>query len=423
MIKLRAMLGECMLRLLPARVLHKYIEKVVNLTEKKPVSNEYQLFVDVSVIYRSDARTGIQRVVRALLQQLLYTPPVGYKVLPVYATRSNGYCYVESSFPFAQSEYLLSPNLPVRPGRGDIFLGLDLAAHILPRHQIQLMQWKKQGVKLYLFVYDLLPLQHPEWFNKRTVKNFLRWIKCLVIYANGVICISDSVKTELRLLLNNKYNFSSCKRSIQTIVMGADISSSCPSQGLIENADRLLEYIGAEKSVLMVGTLEPRKGHDQALDAFEHLWRQGADYILVLVGKIGWKTEKIQERIRSHIKNGHQLFWFENTSDEMLGRLYESCTGVLMASRAEGFGLPLIEAALHGVPVLARDLPVFREVAMTNVTFFNGSSIETLAEELEKWLDGVNNKNNRNSIQAVSTWKDSAQQLVEVINYLDGNKG
>jgi hypothetical protein len=48
-----------------------------------------QLLVDVSVIYQSDARTGIQRVVRSLLLQLLATPPAGYSVCPVFATRQQ----------------------------------------------------------------------------------------------------------------------------------------------------------------------------------------------------------------------------------------------------------------------------------------------------------------------------------------------
>ena len=52
---------------------------------------EKQLLIDVSVIFRNDAKTGIQRVVRALLRQLLLAPPAGWRIRPVFAGRTHGY--------------------------------------------------------------------------------------------------------------------------------------------------------------------------------------------------------------------------------------------------------------------------------------------------------------------------------------------
>jgi hypothetical protein len=156
-----------------------------------------QLLVDVSVIHQSDARTGIQRVVRALFLQLLNAPPVGYCVRPIFATAQHGYCYASADFLGQLTPTTVTASKKVEGQTGDIFLGLDLVAHLIPRHQAQILQLKRAGVKVHVMVYDLLPLQHPEWFNDKTTRNFKRWIKWLAVYADSAVCISDTVKLEL----------------------------------------------------------------------------------------------------------------------------------------------------------------------------------------------------------------------------------
>ena len=115
-------------------------------------------------------------------------------------------------------------------------------------------------------------------------------------------------------------------------------------------------------NTLYVGTIEPRKGVSQLLDAADILWSD-QDVVFVLVGKGGWKVDQLILRIRQHAELGKRLFWFEGVSDELLGRLYGRATAVVMPTEGEGFGLPLVEAARHGTPIIARDLKVLREVA------------------------------------------------------------
>ena len=112
----------------------------------------------------------------------------------------------------------------------------------------------------------------------------------------------------------------------------------------------------------MVGTLEPRKGHRIALDAFEALWADGLDVCLVIAGKHGWGVDHLAEAIRTHREFGKRLFWHERVDDAGLAQLYSDCDGLIAASFAEGFGLPIVEAGYFGKPVIASDIPVFREV-------------------------------------------------------------
>src|SRR5690606_5090572 len=125
------------------------------------------------------------------------------------------------------------------------------------------------------------------------------------------------------------------------------------------------------RTFLMVGTIESRKGYDQVLDAFDQLWGEGSVERLVIVGRQGWLVDDLVQRILQHPENGHRLFWLSDVSDEALVKLYERTDALIMASEAEGFGLPLIEAAKHGIPLIARDLPVFREVAGEGALYFD----------------------------------------------------
>src|SRR5690606_22531065 len=103
------------------------------------------------------------------------------------------------------------------------------------------------------------------------------------------------------------------------------------------------------------------------------------------------------------------LHWLEDADDATLQRLYRSCSALLAASEAEGFGLPLVEAAQENLPVIARDIPVFQEISQGHAFYFQGAEAVDLADALKEWID-LNEK----GLVPVSknmpwlTWKESA---------------
>ena len=126
-------------------------------------------------------------------------------------------------------------------------------------------------------------------------------------------------------------------------------------------------------SFLMVGTVEPRKGHRQALAAIEKLWATGR-YQSRDHRQEGVEDRRSGEADQNAPKHNNRLFWLQGVSDEMLDHVYRSAHALLAASEGEGFGLPLIEAAHYGLPIIARDIPVFREVAGEHAYYFHGET-------------------------------------------------
>lgn len=166
----------------------------------------------------------------------------------------------------------------------------------------------------------------------------------------------------------------------------------------------------------MVGTVERRKGHAQVLAAFERLWSRDIDVRLVIVGKSGWLVDDLVSRLRRYAEGTERVVWLEHASDRELLDLYASASALLMASEGEGFGLPLIEAAQHDVPLIARDLPVFREVAGEGAFYFEGEDADALADAIEQWL-ALRAQDRHPKPRDISwlTWSQSAACLRDVM--------
>lgn len=375
-------------------------------------SSESTLWVDISVISRRDAGSGIQRVVRALLAEMQASSITGWRIQPVAATPRQPYRAVPWQIPTVDPEKYPK----IEPQAGDIFLGLDLSVHIIPRHQQQMAAWKLRGLKLAFVIYDLLPLQFPHWFSAKLVRAFRRWIKSVAILADQVFCISPPVKQDFEDLMQARYALHPGAIPAHIFPMGGDIKASQPSNGLPEGFAEGLQLIRHGKTALMVGTVEPRKGYGEMLDAFEHLWVKGSTHKLVIVGRPGWMTEGLQRRILTSPHLNDRLFWFDSASDEVLHVLYENCKGIIAASFAEGYGLPLLEALGHGKPVLARDLPVFRQFQTPLVSYFAAdASTETIGAAVELWFDDADSlcraERSSERIQ-LPTWRASLNSLL-----------
>jgi glycosyltransferase involved in cell wall biosynthesis len=383
------------------------------------------LFIDVSELVHRDWQSGIQRVVKAILSELLRNPPAGFRIEPVFGSIEGDKAIYRAARAFmarflgqADDDWT---NEVVEPANGDVFVGLDLAPTLVPRlcDDGLYTTWRARGVALHFVAYDLLPVLRPEFFIAGAAEDFARWIEAIARVADGVVCISQAVATELRDYLSRTATGRESLR-IGHFHLGNDtIMPKVTSGESVPRGASRADRVGGP-FVLMVGTLEPRKGHAQAIDAFERLWDEGETTRLVIVARKGWLVDDLVSRITGHRWFGKRLFWFSDIEDAELEELYRGARGLVAASYAEGFGLPLIEAAKRDLPILARDLLVFREVAGAHVTYFERSGAH-LSAEIGDWLralaagDAV-----APTGMPILTWAQSTAQLIEAVLGADG---
>lgn len=377
-----------------------------------------QLLVDVSELSQRDAKSGIQRVVRSILNHWLQNPPRGWTVEPVYATmEADGYRYARRfscDFLGIPDDWALDEVVEAYPG--DIFFGLDLHHHLISRQAEILKGWRRRGVGVHFVVYDLLPVLKPEQFPAGIKDLHKRWLETITQF-DGAVCISRAVADELRAWLAAVGLKRDRPFEVRWFHLGGDTENSVPSIGIPTDAPQVLATLRARPSFLCVGSIEPRKGHAQTLEAFETLWADGFDTNLVFVGKQGWNTDGLIDRLRGHVEIGKRLFWLEAISDEYLDAVYSASNCLIAGSEGEGFGLPLIEAARHKLPIIARDLPVFREVAGEHALYFeNTKDAQVLANAVIQWFKMVADGNAPQSdMMPWITWEQSAQQLIDLV--------
>jgi len=373
-----------------------------------------RLYVDVTATASSALHTGIERVVRGLLSSLLQLDQNHYRVEPVRL--ENGRYLQANSYGLRLFDYpgVELPQDEVVPRAGDILLGLDWVADILPANTALLEAWRVRGVRMLFVVYDLLPVQMPAWFPDGIADMHARWLQCIGQYADELVCISQSVVDDLRHWFDLHPPRRKQDLGLGYFYPGNDPASTHPSMGLPADALSILARLRASPSFLMVGTIEPRKGHAFVLDAFDRLWDEGLDACLVIVGRQGWMSEALAKRIRSRVLAGAQLIWLEQASDEYLEQIYDASRALVAASEGEGFGLPLVEAARRGVPVIARDIPVFREVSSAFADYFDdsepGSLIEALRHAATSNRPGV-----LLSDDVLLSWKDTTRHLWDML--------
>jgi glycosyltransferase involved in cell wall biosynthesis len=391
-----------------------------------------RLFLDLTATIRHDLKTGIERVARALLLAFIENPPKGYRVEPVYLDQLDG----KWAYRYARRYMLGLLDCPVAalddevidPSSGDIILGLDLSGDILVQAQKGgvFAEYRNRGIAIYFMVHDLLPVIVPAVFPPGSDKAHVDWLVAISNF-DGAVCVSESVAQDFQLWQETQQRIQRTQRKffLGWSHHGADMTSSAPTRGLPENYKSTLAHISSRLTFLMVGTIEPRKAYRQTIDAFTLLWAEGLDVNLVIVGKEGWRGLDDNARrdipetldcLRTHPEKNRRLLWLDAISDEYLETIYDASTCLIAASYGEGFGLPLIEAAKHKLPIIARDIPVFREVSGDNAYYFVAQSPRELARAIYKWVQLYKNEQHPKSDDIRwLTWNESAKKLFACI--------
>lgn len=383
--------------------------------ELTPTDAQPRIYFDVTHLVKSKIKTGIQRVVLSLYHEVREQFGASYEVCQVYLCYSSE----EDAWLFHHYDSVLETvsSEVVVPGPDDIFLGVDLNPLVIkPAKSGLFRDWRRRGVRVGFFVHDILPIEHPEWFPPGTDKNHELWLREVLDNSTHIICVSDTTLRSVQEFCADR-RLSINHIVLKSVRLGASLKIQTSFREGLPLQPEHRRILDNAKTFTMVGTIEPRKAHEEVLDAFELLWEKGIKTVLIFVGKHGWKREKFIQRVERHPLKGARLFWLSDLSDEALGEVYSASDYVVQASFAEGFGLPIVEAMQAGKRVIARDIPIFREVlGDAGIYFAAHASASELADVFQRAIEnpGVFGSASEHT-GVVQTWSATAIQVAEII--------
>ncbi|WP_165698911.1 glycosyltransferase family 4 protein [Bremerella volcania] len=315
---------------------------------------------------------------------------------------------------------LRPPHVAVNPGTGDVILMPD-SWWDLPELFEAIQSAQQNGAIVGAMVHDLIPIRFPEFFDGGMRTKFTPWMQRLVRTVDFILGDAQAGEDDLWRFIQEE-NAPIERHNVSHVRLGCDIGPV--RQVDISKVPGNIRRLFAEREkapYLMVSTIEVRKNHHYLLDAFELLWQEGVDVSLALVGRVGWKCDDLVARISNHPEVGKRLHFLDNVNDDALNYIYQRSKGFLFSSKAEGFGLPIVEAQHHGLHVFASDIPIFREVAGSGAQFFSLDD----PSHLQRQIVAFENEQGWESKPSITVenepWKAVFPKLVDVVAHLAGN--
>lgn len=381
--------------------------------QKLQPSDRPRLYFDVTVLSVVDNKTGVQRVIRSVFQEIKLLIKDRYEIIPVACTAVTKGFLVLHEINLDERRAFKPTKYKISPEHGDVFLSLEQAfvEHLAQEETFREM--RESGCRIILTVYDLLPIQLPHCFPHEVKDIFEKW---LLFASNFAEFLSDSKTVQADLIyylasknikVNDSYWFYPGSDFVQKI----STSGQTPEQSLYLRNLKNFKY-----NFLMVGTIEPRKGHKIILDLFSQLWAlQENNISLTFIGKEGWMVGELIKSINNSKYFNKTLFWFNDASDSFLDLCYKRTDAVIVASLNEGFGLPIIEAAQRNCRIIANDIPVFREVSPEGCVFLKLTNPVVALKQLKDWLKEPPKPC---SCPKTKSWKESTYQIAKETNLI-----
>jgi glycosyltransferase involved in cell wall biosynthesis len=195
-----------------------------------------------------------------------------------------------------------------------------------------------------------------------------------------------------------------------------NITVTYEAADLIPNTPEPLTLLLNEKFIMYVGRPMPHKNLRRLIQAFANVRSQHPDLKLAIVGKNDIIYEGIKNFAYEYGVEG--IMFTDFVSEGQLRWLYENCEAYIFPSLSEGFGLPGLEAMIHGAPVVSSDATCLPEIYGKAAEYFNPLSIEDMSKAISRVID---NKKRRKELIELGhkkaseySWKKMAEQTLKV---------
>ncbi|WP_286745624.1 glycosyltransferase family 4 protein [Aquabacterium sp. UBA2148] len=274
---------------------------------------------------------------------------------------------------------------------------------------------KMEGCRVYQLVHDLIPIRQPHFCGGAVTADFSGFLDASLMFASHYLAVSDYTARDLAAYLSSK----GFRRSVEVLKLAHEFSGFSRGEVLDPPPGVSKPYF------LFVGTLDRRKNIENLLQAWLRLKDESSDAMmpaLVIAGKPGWDSADFFDALCVSGELGRSIVYERAPSDELLARLYANCEAVILPSYAEGWGLPVGEAAWFGKPSIISNCSSLPEVCPDLSFLLDGLDAESIAQGVMRFMargkklsssDGVWRSASSVSLR---TWRDVACRLSEVID-------
>lgn len=291
--------------------------------------------------------------------------------------------------------------------QNDILLFLD-ATWLNSEYKFYESLKNRYGIKIVATIYDLIPINQSQFCSVDLTLTLKDWFEKSINLVDAYIGISKFVQKECYEYIKNSLNSDVLESKFDYFYLGANLKDFDLSK--VDIRDDFKNIFNTKNVFITVSTIEPRKNHKYIVDSFDKLWKKGVDVRYVIIGKVGWEVDDFISRVKNHKEYNSRLFLLENIDDEHLLYAYKNSKALIFASFIEGFGLPIIESLHNKLQVLASDIGVHREIGRDFVSYFNLNDINSLI----KLIEDDNFNKNIDDFKWIS-WEESAKDLVEKV--------
>ncbi len=377
-----------------------------------------KIYIDVTNVVSVKFLTGIQRVVRNIVINMLKAIPERVILLRYNSIESKYYIIDNTSF---AKKYMNNMDFELEEIEGigidditsnDIFFDMDSVWNSKLRRNVLYSKLKNNGVIVVTYIYDIIPIMYPQFCHMNTVVHFMEYISAVIKY-------SDYIITSTQYILDKVNELAADINMPQKQGGVSWLGSDFVNDNYEEKVDfNVIEKLKNKKFTVCVGTIEPRKNHKFLIKAFENnLFKE--DICLVFAGRFGWNVDDVKEMIENSPYNNKQLFHFEGLNDASIAYLYENAIAMTYATYDEGFGLPIIESYQHRTPVIATDCQVLREVGGDYADYFELNNENEFVELVNKYVNDkeyVNRKRKSLDSYKFFSWEDASNKIIKLLD-------
>jgi len=263
-------------------------------------------------------------------------------------------------------------NLIWNPDKDDLlFFQTFSMLDMLGEEKIQTFRKK---CKIVISIYDIFPITDPEWFKGLMSESFKRIFGLAWNNADCLIVNCKQTEREIEAYMQNNYkSLGNSDPRIKIVnLWGVATPSLETSKKLIVNSKRVSNlFQNSDPILILVSTVEPRKGHKELIDAATQAWNQGAKFNLLFVGQLGWISKNFKSELEDFLDvEKDRALWFSRVGDEELEKYINSSDLLISPSLGEGYGLPVAEALQRNLPVLANGIDSYKELFEKHVVLY-----------------------------------------------------